>query len=235
MDLNATVNPDDFVDGRQSELDRNLLVRFLVKPRQDKSKSIEEGRPIFTDCEYIEIRIPGSRDAICRPARHGDIERFGEHYRRFKDRIAEPVEGTPLGEWPVISRAMAEELSFQNIKTVEALSEVADSLMSGIRGLSQLKRKAKDWLELAKNDAPLEHLNAELSQRDATISAQTSTIEQLTIRMEAMEKALAKPKNDPLVAGVLDAMPDMAPAPEPEPEETTLSKRRRVRAEATKE
>lgn len=241
--MDASVNPDDFTPAAQSAQDRTLLVRFYPKPRPDKAKSAEAGRPIFRDTDYIEIRTPGSRDAVSRPATQRDIERFPEHYERYRKRIAEPLEGTPLAEWPSITRSMAEELSFINIRTVEALASVADAHMAKFRGLSTLKRKAQDWLALAEDDAPLVRLQEELATRDATIAAQAATIDDLSARMSAMEasqQAQAVPQGVPattvgavgdgLNSAALDADVDTPP-----PESEVVSRRRKRRSNKAQE
>lgn len=241
--MDASVNPDDFTAAAQSAQDRTLLVRFYPKPRPDKAKTAEAGRPIFRDTDYIEIRTPGSRDAVSRPATQRDIERFPEHYERYRKRIAEPLEGTPLSEWPSMTRSMAEELSFINIRTVEALASVADTHMAKFRGLSTLKRKAQDWLALAEDDAPLVRLQGELATRDATIAAQAATIEDLAARMSAMEATqAAQPKPQGAPAATVGAVGDSLNSAsldedvtEPPPEPPVVTRRRQRRASKAQE
>ena len=74
-----TVNAEDFKQSNQASQDDTLLVRFYIKPLQDSGESAKQGRQIFVDTEYIEIRTPGSRDAVARPAKAGDIARFPRH------------------------------------------------------------------------------------------------------------------------------------------------------------
>ena len=116
-----------FNEGSQNEADKVLLVKFFFKPMLDKEKSAQEQRAVYKDRLYISITIPGSREATVRVAHAGDLERFPEHYARFKNRVEEPQEGTPLKEWPMITRSMAEELSFLNVKTVEQLAGMTDT------------------------------------------------------------------------------------------------------------
>ena len=107
--------------------DDKLLVKFYIKARPDKGKTLEEGRPMFKDVEYIDIRIPGSRDGVGRRATDDDKARFPLHYQAFKNRTDEEfVEGTLLTEWSLIGRSQAEELAFFNCRTVEQLAEMDD-------------------------------------------------------------------------------------------------------------
>lgn len=152
------VDAEVFMDSKQSEADKALLVRFFTKPMKDAAATLAEGRPIFKETEYIEIRIPGERDAAaCRPASLADAKRFPEHYAAFKSRIAGAQEiGTPLSEWPMITRSQAEELAFFSIKTVEQLVGMPDSSNHNFKSIVGLKQKAAEWLNKNKDKTELE-------------------------------------------------------------------------------
>jgi hypothetical protein len=176
----STVNPDDFTVGQESAMDAQLLVRFFMKPKQNKAATAEQGRPIFKDVEYCEIRVRGNRDPqACRPATFADKKRFPRHYDAFQKRVELPEEGTPLSEWPQISRSQVEELSFVNIKTVEQLVEVADTHISKVQGGYALKQKATDWIKNANDNAKLAKTNRE----------QAAQIEDLTEKVNQLLRA----------------------------------------------
>ena len=44
--------------------DSKLWIRFFVDAEQDLEESEQAGRPIFSEKEFIEIRIPGDKDEI---------------------------------------------------------------------------------------------------------------------------------------------------------------------------
>ena len=180
-----------FNEGSQNEADRVLLVKFFFKPMIDKEKSAKEQRAVYKDRLYISITIPGSREATVRVAHAGDLDRFPEHYARFKNRVEEPQEGTPLKEWPMITRSMAEELSFLNVKTVEQLAGMTDTHAGKFMSGYQLKQDAKEWLERTKKDVSEVKLQKELDQRDEVIAKMQAQIEEL---MNAKPKAKAKAK-----------------------------------------
>ena len=52
------VNPQDFDQQNQQKMDEQLLVRFLLRARQDDIATREAGRPIYKDTEYIETVVP---------------------------------------------------------------------------------------------------------------------------------------------------------------------------------
>jgi len=167
-------------DAQQNEADKALLVKFYLKSVQDSSASSAEGRPIYREKEYIEIRFPGNRtDAVARPATPADKQRFPRHYDAFKQRIEMPVEGTPLTEWPAISRSQAEELSFYHIKTVEQLANVSDSNGTQFMGFNGLRQKAKEFIELSKSAVEASELKLELEKRDNQIAALQAQIDKL--------------------------------------------------------
>ena len=148
MDGLVDLNPDDFLEHKQSEADKALAVKFYTKSVQDKAETLKQGRPIFKEVPYIDIRIPGERDsAFCGPATQAHVQRFPQHYQAFRARTSdEEVVGTPLIEWPMITRSQAEELSFFNVKTVEQLASMPDSGNHQFMGIHGLKAKAAEYL-----------------------------------------------------------------------------------------
>jgi len=184
----AEFDHNDFSQSNKKAGDEKLLVKFYIKARPDKAKTLEEGRPMFKDVEYIDIRIPGSRDGVGRPASDDDKSRFPLHYAAFKERTDdEHLEGTPLTEWSLVTRSQAEELAFFNCKTVEQLAAMTDGNAGNFMGIQVLKAKAVKWLEQAAEDAPALKLAAELEERDAKITEQATLIEELSARLSALE------------------------------------------------
>ena len=111
--------------------DENLLVRFYMHPAKDSAASKEEGRPIFKEVPYVHIMQPGNKESIIhRKATDMDKQRFAEHFRKFEAREdQEALEGTPLIEWPGITRSQAEELKFYNVLTLEQLAAMSDTTL----------------------------------------------------------------------------------------------------------
>ena len=185
----ANYNPQDFQPGGRHEADKNLLVKFFVKPRQDKGASKEEGRPIFKDTEYIDIKIPGNRSGgACRPATGGDRQRFPEHYAAFKQRTEndETIVGTPLTEWPLISRSMAEELAFFHVQTVEQLANMADVQVGKFMGLFQIKEKANLWIDSAAKEKPMWEMDQKIKQMRAENDELRDEMRSLIQRLEGV-------------------------------------------------
>ena len=179
----------DFQRSKQSELDKTLLVKFRIHPVQNKLKSDEAGRPIFEDKEYIDIRIPGNRSAgASRPVTKDDIKRFPEHYRKFKERVEVSTdEGTPLLEWGLCSRSVAEELAFFHVKTVEQLATMSDMQAMKFMGLTALREKAQKWLEYKAQEKPLWEADQRQRALKAEIESLKATVQTLVEQLESKD------------------------------------------------
>lgn len=217
-----------FEQNQQSAEDKALLVKFFVKPRQDKAKTIEEGRPIFKDVEYIDIRIPGDRTGgVCRPASFQDKQRFAPNYAAFKQRTEMPTEGTPLTEWPIITRSLAEELSFHNVKTVEQLAGMADVNVGKFMSLGNFKAKAIKWLEQSSEESKVHALQEQLAERDERIDRLEAQMKEFM----AANAAVAIPESsgqDP--APIVETAPSLSSElDQPAPAKKATRRRRRVK------
>ena len=149
-----------------------LVVRFEMYPVKDDKASLEAGRPIYNEVEFIDIRIPGDRTlTVHRPVREADKRRFAVAYRNWKARGGDEgaSSGTPLKEWPAVSRSQVEELAFFNVRTVEQLAAVTDGNLKNIGPLLALREKARDFVKAATAGAPLQQMRDELeaSKREA--------------------------------------------------------------------
>lgn len=167
-------------EGDSSADDKRLHVRFHMHPRKDEDRSTKEGRPIFADTEYVEITVPGDKgNQIDRPARDDDRQRFPRQYAAFKSGKGETHNGTPLSEWPQVTRSQVEELAYFRVKTVEQLAELSDGNARNVGPILALRQKAKDFLEKAKGGAVESRLRAELDERDSKLAAMQAQIDAL--------------------------------------------------------
>ena len=180
--------------------DEALLVKFYMDLLQDMEASKKEGRPIYKEVEWIDIRIPGNKDnVVIRPVRPNDKTRFPRHYQLFQSRMAgakEELVGTPLSLWPVVTVAQIKEFEYFNIRTVEQLAAIPDSAASKFPGINQLKQKAEEYLALAAKKAPLSKMRNEIEELQATVEELKATNKALLARLtkEDEQEEEAKPK-----------------------------------------
>jgi hypothetical protein len=156
------------------EGDEKLHVRFYMRPHLDILKSQEARRAIYADREYVQIMIPGDKlNIIDRPADLIDRNRFSAYYAKFKAGT-EQIVGTPINALPFLSQSQVEEYKFINTKTVEQLSELADSWATQIMGGLEHKRLAKQWLEDSKG---VDALRAEFTKKEQETAAQIKALQ----------------------------------------------------------
>lgn len=137
------------------------------------------GRPIYDALDYIEIRSGDKTDIKDRPVSKHDMVRFGARYRAWKATKTNVVVGTPLTQWPGVTKSMVEELANRGIASVEQLSETPDEVLSRVGPIMGLKQRARDYLEASKGLAPLTQMraeNADLRNQVAALQAQMATV-----------------------------------------------------------
>ena len=180
--------------------DENLYVKFFSHPLQDKERTLQEGRPIYVDTDYIQIMVPGDKgNVVVRPVRPDDVHRFPKQHLSYKSDLEEVLEGTPLEKWNYLTQAQVEELKYFGIRTVEQLAVVSDSNAQKFMGIQILRQKAVEYVKATKTEAPIAQLQEELEQRDLKIQEQDNVIGELMARMEELEKkakAKGKAKED---------------------------------------
>lgn len=168
--------------------DRSVHARFYMKPVQDEKLSAENGRPMFKDVEYLEIRAPGNQNNIVnRPVRQMDRERFARQYHLFQAGHADQVTGTRLTEVSFVTKSQAEELAYLRVLTVEDLASLNDSVCVNVPGLHDLKRRAGLYLEQAEKAAPFTALQEENSQLKAQLASLADTVAEQTKLLKELQ------------------------------------------------
>lgn len=170
--------------GNRYNGDEQLLVKFYRHAAKDRKATLEAGRPIFRDMDYISIMQPGNKDSIVqRPASLKDKNRFAVHWQKYQARESqETISGTPLEEWGGLTEAQKNELKYMNVRSVEQLVNITDTNAQGMMGIHSLKERAKRFLE--GNDA--DKLAAENKEKDDLIVSMKK-------RLDALEETAKKP------------------------------------------
>jgi hypothetical protein len=148
--------------------DRGLIVHFEKRAIEDTEESNKQGRPIFRDRDFVIINIAGDQTRVIeRPVDldgNGrvppDNVRFPRQWAAFQAQNEQTQDGTPITEWPPISKSQAAELKAMHIHTVEALAAVADSNLKWM-GARDMQKKAQAWLSQASDGAGVSKLVAE--------------------------------------------------------------------------
>jgi hypothetical protein len=186
--------PSTFIrpDETRFEHDNKLYVEFFRKPVLHPGKSREAGRAVYEEVDYVRIHVPGDKSSVIeRPITEQDIFRFRDRYQKWKAGQEEAVVGTPLSALPGMNAAKVEEYKFFKLVTVEQLAEANDGLGSKFMSFQQDKQRAKAFLEVAKNNAPIEKMNEELQKRDAEIENLKTMVEALQASSSGKRKVAA--------------------------------------------
>ncbi len=146
------------------------LVRFYKKAVQNAFQSKLNGRPVFDEVDYAEIRFPGQdKDIADRAVKPEDKEDYEKQWARYQRGLEQVQDGTPLESWPQLSPGELAMLKSQNIHTIEVLADLNDGQTQNIMGAYDLRRRAKAYLEQL---APVSRSAALLS--DATALAESA-------------------------------------------------------------
>lgn len=217
IDWSARVAEDDRgigVGGNQQARwagDDKLWIQFLYLPMINNEKSNAEGRPIFDDVEHVRILQPGNKESIVvRPVDDMDRRRFRKQYEDWKADRDRPREGTPLDQWPVLTKGQVEELRYFHVTTVEDLANLSDSNAQKFAGINMLRRQAQAFVEQAKEGAAAQKLATELEQRDNEITSLKQAIEEQSRMIQALNaKLFIEP---PAVEATMPQMPKRGPS-----------------------
>jgi hypothetical protein len=150
-----------------------MIVRFELVGLMDDAKSAEEGRPVFVDKEFIEIRSPNDPYSVVHhEVTKEDRATYPQLYRAWKEGAADPTTGTPLKEWPALAASHVATLGFKGIRTVEQFVEISDDGCHQLgHGYLTLRNSAIAWLKKAKDGSDATKFAADLAQRDSRIRA----------------------------------------------------------------
>jgi len=198
----------------ENNADSRLQVRFYKRPVQQEQESLEAGRPIFKEFDFVHICVAGDTlteiDTYALPSHK---TRFPIQWANYMNRVGanEPdIVGTPVSEWPIVSKSQAEELRALKFHTVEAIAHASDLQlqrmgMAGRMSPYAFRDKAKAFLNLATNaaetdkrESEINSLKEELAKKDletAKIKAETDAkLAQMQDQMAAILAAVGEKK-----------------------------------------
>ena len=172
--------------------DEKLYVRFFPDIVPDVDATAATGIRKFRDATMIQIMVPGDkRNVVIREAREDDKQRFAATHKKYEEGNSAVLDGFPLAQWPLASRAMVEELKYLGFVTVEHVANANDSACSRYPGLRELKTRATSWLQAQADAAPIEKLNTAIETKDKEIGALKQQMAEITAQMAKL-KAVAK-------------------------------------------
>ena len=186
----ADFDSRDFTEGPAQ--DDKAMVRFYMKPVKGPIDPVT-GIATWTEKEYYETVVPGSRDTINQPVTVITKQKYPMQYAKWKSNTSsEGVTGTFISETTWISRSQAEELAYFGVKTLEQLAAAPDTLCQKQVGMYELRRKAQSFIEQREKDAPILAVHAQLDALKAESEVKDQTIDALKKRLDALEAQAAE-------------------------------------------
>lgn len=188
----------------EGNADSRLAVTFYKRSVKQEDESIAAGRPIFKEFDFVRICVPGDNlTEIDTYAQESHKHRFPRQWAHYQNQVAgqEQIIGTPIEQWPLITRSQAEELKGIKFHTVESVAHCSDQQLQRIgmiAGMSphNFREKAKAFLNLATESAEVSAREQEIAQLKAEndkIKAETDAkLSKMQEQMEALLAAVAE-------------------------------------------
>lgn len=194
--------------------DSRLQVRFYKRPVHQEQESMDAGRPIYKEFDFVHICVAGDTlTEIDTYALNSHKQRFPIQWANYMNRVGaddQEVVGTPVSEWPLVSKSQAEELRAMKFHTVESIANASDQQLQRMgmaAGMSPyaFRDKAKAFLNLAttsaetdKREQEINALKEELAKKDletAKMKAETDAkLAQMQDQMAAILAAVGEKK-----------------------------------------
>ena len=198
----------------ENNADSRLQVRFYKRPVQQEQETIDAGRPIYKEFDFVHICVAGDTlTEIDTYALASHKQRFPIQWANYMNRQGandQEVVGTPVAEWPLVSKSQAEELRAMKFFTVESIASASDQQLQRMgmaAGMSPyaFRDKAKAFLNLAttaaetdKREHEINALKEELAKKEletAKMKAETDAkLAQMQEQMAAILAAVGEKK-----------------------------------------
>ena len=184
-----------FEDQNMYEGDSRMFVIFFKDAVHSESKSVDAGRPIYDEFDFIKIMAPGSKDSVVEKVNYGHQQRFPKQWAQYQAHQEQTTSGTPLSEVPWLTVAQRAEFLAMNVRSVEGLIGMPDNVAQKFMGFHGIKQKAQAYLDAAAGAAPIARLSAELEQRDTKIAVlEGQMAEMIAIQKAQQQMAATKSK-----------------------------------------
>lgn len=192
----------------------SVIPEFFMDAVLDQVATAAQGREIWRDEERVKVIMPGNQLTVpVFKVTDEHRQRWPKEYAAFKEGVEFTEEGTPLEQWPVLSKGQVKELRYLGFKTVENVAAVSDANLQRMGlGARALREMAKSYLDDAAKHALETKLTRENQVLRDQVAAMQNQIEQLnsamtTLHSQFMAKADAPNPLATMIPGVGAAAP----------------------------
>lgn len=164
-------------NGVQRKMYHGATVIFKEELILDEAETAKNnGIPKYKEIDTVSIRYPGGDETVLRVEERHKQE-YPEQWKAYQDGKEQPIDGLPLSQWPVIPRAVVEELKYYSIRTVEQLRDLNDEAKRKIGPLVSWHKKAVEWDKAA-------------NSKQAEVVALREQVQRQTERADRLEEKL---------------------------------------------
>lgn len=150
----------------------DTYANFYIHPSLNGDKTLEAKRNIYDDVVYAEIFIKGStKTSSARPKKDSDEKDYPEAWAKFING-EDIATGTPLKSLPNMGPSMILNLNSQGIMSIEDLAALNDSVVIGISGMVDLRKRAQAYMAAMEVDLSEMDSNEELAETIAETMAE---------------------------------------------------------------
>ena len=178
----------------ENNADSRLQVRFYKRPVQQEAETLAEGRPIYKEFDFVHICVAGDTlTEIDTYALASHRTRFPIQWANYQNRLGaddQEVVGTPVSEWPLVSKSQAEELRAMKFYTVESIANASDQQLQRMgmaAGMSPyaFRDKAKSFLNLAANSAQTDQRAQEINELKEELAKKSAENDKIKAETDA--------------------------------------------------
>ena len=178
----------------ENNADSRLQVRFYKRPVQQEAETLAEGRPIYKEFDFVHICVAGDTlTEIDTYALASHRTRFPIQWANYQNRLGaddQEVVGTPVSEWPLVSKSQAEELRAMKFHTVESIANASDQQLQRMgmaAGMSPyaFRDKAKSFLNLAANSAQTDQRAQEINELKEELAKKSAENDKIKAETDA--------------------------------------------------
>lgn len=187
--------------------DRPPYITFGVKAEEDRAASIAAGGYRAKDVHYVYITPQGSKDRIERVVadwfahlraevkqqrfREDWLDKYEKAYERWKAGQENPLEGTSVKNWPVLSPSQVLLLQELHVLTIEDMARANEETIGRIgMGGRALKQQAETWLESQNSSGKISQEMSRLVVENEALKASNELLAANLAQLNATVKAL---------------------------------------------
>lgn len=178
-----------------------LIVLFHPFQKLMELKSKNAGRPIYEERIFITKIVPGDKGhVIDRPMREEDKLEFPIEWARWEQTRENKVVGFPIENWPALSDTQKLEFKGMKIQTVEQFANLSDGIVQGIMGGSDLRKKARVFVESGKDAEIIGQIRAEAEARESALKAEMAEMRAMLEKLTAPSEGGKHDKREKVTA-----------------------------------